>query len=72
MLRYRTLSFLLAMILGLLSVAAAPQQDGGSLQIAWWVWLVVIALILLVAFVVFIMLDWGAARDQGSDDGGEG
>jgi hypothetical protein len=72
MFRFRTLSLLLAMILSLLSVAAAPQQAGGSLQIAWWVWLVVIALILLVAFVVFIVLDWGEARNQGPDDGGEG
>lgn len=72
MLRHHTLLFLLAMILSLLSVAAAPYQAGDSLQIAWWVWLVVIALLLLVAFIVFIVLDWGEARDRGSDEGGEG
>lgn len=72
MIRHRTLTLLLAMILSLLSVAAAPLQAGELPEIAWWVWLVVISLFLLIAFVVFIALDWGEARERGSDEGGEG
>jgi type VI protein secretion system component VasK len=71
MIRQRSLSLLLAMALSLLSMAASPLQEVGSIEIAWWVWLIVISVFLLIAFVVFITLDWGDARDQGSDQGSE-
>ena len=71
MIRQRYLSLLLTMALSLLSIAASPLQEVGSMEIAWWVWLILISVFLLIAFVVFIMLDWGDARDQGPDQGRE-
>lgn len=68
MIRRQPLSLLLATILSLLSVAAAPQQAGDTLQIGWWVWLVVIGLFLLITFIIFISLDWGGAVEHEDDD----
>lgn len=50
------------------SAFAAPLQAGPSLQIPWWVWLVVISLFLLITFIVFIMLSWRQSADSTSDD----
>lgn len=71
MIRRRTPSLLLVIGLSLVSVAASPLQAGESLQIPWWAWLVVISVFLLIAFVVFISLDWGEARERGTEDGSE-
>lgn len=68
MIRRHTLSLLLAIILSLLSIAAAPQQAGESFEIAWWVWLVVIGLFLLITFIIFISLDWGGAAEDENDE----
>jgi heme/copper-type cytochrome/quinol oxidase subunit 2 len=64
----RYFSLLLLIILNLLSVAAAPQQAEGSLEIPWWVWLIVISVFLLIAFVVFISLDWREANGRDEND----
>ncbi|MFW6068058.1 MAG: hypothetical protein ACOC9E_00600 [Chloroflexota bacterium] len=66
--RRQTQPMLLAIILGLLSIAAAPQQAGETFEISWWVWLVVISLFLLITFIVFISLDWGEAARREEDD----
>lgn len=71
MVGHRTLSLLLATSLSLASLAASPLQAGESLQIAWWVWLVIISLFLLIAFVVVIALDWGEAEERGADESRE-
>lgn len=74
MLGQHNLSRVLASGLALLSlvvvprtVMAAPLQAGQSLEIPWWVWLVVISLFLLISFIVFISLSWRDSPDSAVD-----
>lgn len=46
---------------------AAPLQ-GGGLEIAWWVWLLVIGLFLLISFIIVVLLAWRDPSNKRLDE----
>lgn len=59
---------LLISALALFSLAATRQQGEGALNLAWWIWPVLIAVILLFTFVVLVAMDWRGAGSQGEGE----